>query len=52
MKKPSLVSEGLLFLGGVITSEIIDYTLYAKEKGCSMQGPEDGSLERLNVLIE
>ena len=40
----------ILAPGEMITKEIIDYTLFAKEKGCSMQGPEDGSLERLNVL--
>ncbi|MBO7633858.1 MAG: aminotransferase class I/II-fold pyridoxal phosphate-dependent enzyme [Lachnospiraceae bacterium] len=40
----------ILAPGEMITKEIIDYTLYAMEKGCSMQGPEDGSLERLNVL--
>ena len=40
----------ILSPGEMITEEIIDYTLYAKEKGCSMQGPEDGSLEKLNVL--
>ena len=42
----------ILSPGEMITDEIIDYTLYAKEKGCSMQGPEDESLERLNVLKE
>ncbi len=40
----------ILAPGETITKEIIDYILYAKEKGCSMQGPEDGTLERLNVL--
>ena len=40
----------ILSPGEMITEELIDYTLYAKEKGCSMQGPEDESLERLNVL--
>ena len=40
----------ILAPGEMITREIIDYTLFAKAKGCSMQGPEDGSLERLNVL--
>ena len=25
-------------------------TWYAKEKGCSMTGPEDPAIERLNVL--
>ena len=28
------------------------YILYAKEKGCSMTGPEDEWIERLNVLKE
>lgn len=41
----------ILAPGEMITQEIIDYIIFAKEKGCSMQGPEDGSLERLNVLI-
>ena len=34
-----------------ITDEIIDYIVYAKEKGCSMTGPEDEKIERLNVLV-
>ncbi len=42
----------ILAPGEMITKEIIDYTLYSKEKGCSMQGPEDGTLEKLNVLKE
>lgn len=42
----------ILAPGEMVTEEIIDYILYAKDKGCSMQGPEDGSLEKLNVLIE
>ena len=42
----------ILSPGEMVTKEIIDYILFAKEKGCSMQGPEDGSLERLNVLVE
>lgn len=40
----------ILAPGEMITKDIIDYTIFAKDKGCSMQGPEDGSLERLNVL--
>ena len=36
---------------GATYEEIVDYILFAKEKGCSMQGPEDGTLERLNVLV-
>ena len=34
----------------LITDEIIEYVLYAKEKGCSMQGTEDPAVEYLNVL--
>ena len=41
----------ILAPGEQITEEIISYILYAKEKGCSMQGPEDPEIERLNVLI-
>lgn len=33
-----------------ITREILDYIEYAKAKGCSMTGPEDPNIERLNVL--
>ncbi len=40
----------ILAPGEMVTEEIVDYILFAKEKGCSMQGPEDGTLERLNVL--
>ncbi|MBQ8928486.1 MAG: aminotransferase class I/II-fold pyridoxal phosphate-dependent enzyme [Oscillospiraceae bacterium] len=40
----------ILAPGEMVTREIVDYILYAKEKGCSMQGPEDGTLEYLNVL--
>lgn len=41
----------ILAPGEMVTEEIVDYILFAKEKGCSMQGPEDGTLERLNVLV-
>ena len=40
----------ILAPGEQITNEILDYILYAKEKGCSMTGPEDAGIERLNVL--
>ncbi len=36
--------------GERITGEILDYIEYAKSKGCSMTGPEDPSITRLNVL--
>lgn len=42
----------ILAPGEMITDRIIDYILYAKEKGCSLTGPEDEVIERLNVLVE
>ena len=36
--------------GERITDEILDYIEYAKAKGCSMTGPEDPDILRLNVL--
>ena len=42
----------ILAPGERITQEIIDYILYAKEKGCSMTGPEDPKIEYLNVIKE
>lgn len=41
----------ILSPGEKITTEILDYICYAKEKGCSMTGPEDADIHRLNVLI-
>ncbi|MFS0782579.1 aminotransferase class I/II-fold pyridoxal phosphate-dependent enzyme [Bacillus sp. 1P06AnD] len=40
----------ILAPGEKITKEIIDYIAYALDKGCSMTGPEDRSIRRLNVL--
>ena len=40
----------ILAPGEKITDEIIDYILYAKDKGCSMQGMEDPDISKLNVL--
>lgn len=40
----------ILAPGERITKEILDYMEYAKEKGCSMTGPENPDIERLNVL--
>lgn len=40
----------ILAPGERITGEILDYIEYAKEKGCSMTGPEDADIRRLNVL--
>ena len=40
----------ILAPGERITPEIVRYIQYAKEKGCSMTGPEDPDIRRLNVL--
>ena len=40
----------ILAPGELITQEILDYIVYAKEKGCSMTGPEDMEINRLNVM--
>ena len=42
----------ILAPGEEITEDILQYISYAKEKGCSMTGPEDAQIERLNVLKE
>ena len=41
----------ILAPGERITQEIIEYIIYAKEKGCSLQGTEDINAEKLNILI-
>ena len=40
----------ILAPGEMITEEIIEYILYVKEKGCSMQGTEDPMVNNLMVL--
>ncbi|WMJ83030.1 aminotransferase class I/II-fold pyridoxal phosphate-dependent enzyme [Oscillospiraceae bacterium LTW-04] len=40
----------ILAPGERITRDILDYIAYAKEKGCSMTGPEDIEIDYLNVL--
>ena len=42
----------ILAPGERITQEIIDYIIFAKEKGCSLQGTEDPQVENLNVIQE
>lgn len=42
----------ILAPGEQITKEILNYISYAKEKGCSLTGPEDPAVEKLNVLTE
>ena len=41
----------ILTPGERITDEIIEYILYAKEKGCSVQGTKDPNVQLLNVII-
>lgn len=41
----------ILAPGEQITEEIVEYILYAREKGCSLQGTEDLSASYLNVLV-
>ena len=40
----------ILAPGEIITSEIINYILYAKEKGCLMTGPQDMEIKKINVV--
>lgn len=40
----------ILAPGERITKEITDYIAYAKEKGCSLTGPEDMEVEWINVV--
>ncbi|MBQ7076544.1 MAG: aminotransferase class I/II-fold pyridoxal phosphate-dependent enzyme [Lachnospiraceae bacterium] len=40
----------ILAPGEMITKDIIDYIKFAKEKGCSMQGPESDDISELCVL--
>lgn len=41
----------ILAPGEEITEDILEYIVYAREKGCSMTGPEDAQIRRLNVII-
>jgi Arginine/lysine/ornithine decarboxylases len=42
----------ILAPGEQITREILDYIVYAKEKGCSLTGTEDINIERINIVEE
>jgi len=41
----------ILAPGERITKDIIEYIIYAKEKGCFLTGPEDMAVNMLNVLF-
>ncbi len=40
----------ILAPGEQITEDIIQYILYAKEKGCLLTGPEDMTIEKVNIV--
>lgn len=40
----------ILAPGELITRDIIEYIIYAREKGCSMQGTEDPDIKKINVI--
>jgi arginine/lysine/ornithine decarboxylase len=40
----------ILAPGERITGGIVDYITYAKERGCSLTGPEDMAIENINIL--
>ena len=42
----------ILAPGELITPQILEYIDYAKEKGCSMTGPEDMEIKKINVIAE
>ncbi len=41
----------ILAPGERITPQILSYIAYAREKGCSLTGPEDAEIKCLNVLV-
>ena len=41
----------ILAPGERVTAAILDYIEYARDKGCSMTGPEDAEIARLNVVV-
>ena len=42
----------ILAPGERITGAILDYIAYAKAKGCSLTGPEDPTIEHINIIRE
>ena len=42
----------LLAPGERVTQEIVDYIIFAKERGCSIQGTEDPDVNFINVIKE
>ena len=42
----------ILAPGEKISHNVIDYIEYAKEKGCSLTGPEDSKIRKINVTVD
>ncbi|HAB62184.1 MAG TPA: arginine decarboxylase, partial [Lachnospiraceae bacterium] len=42
----------ILAPGERITEDIVNYILYAKEKGCFMTGTQDMKIENINVVTK
>ena len=49
-KEQALPGIPILAPGERITADIVNYIQYAKEKGCSLTGPQDMEIARLNVV--
>ena len=49
-KEQALPGIPILAPGERITSDIVNYIQYAKEKGCSLTGPQDMEIAKLNVV--
>lgn len=42
----------ILAPGERITEELIDYIIFSKERGCSIQGTEDPDVKYINIIKE
>ena len=49
-KEQALPGIPILAPGERITADIVNYIQYAKEKGCSLTGPQDMEIARLNMV--
>ena len=49
-KEQALSGIPILAPGERITADIVNYIQYAKEKGCSLTGPQDMKIAKLNVV--
>ena len=49
-KEQALPGIPILAPGERITADIVNYIQYVKEKGCSLTGPQDMEIARLNVV--